>query len=115
MKKSDYLEVGINIKDAVPGNAIHPGEELREELKDRRITQKHFAEISGILPSHLNEIIKGKRKINAELALLIGITLKIDPIFWLKSQMIYELDLAKIKHKNKIIAMRKANKLAITI
>ena len=35
--------------------AVHPGETLREELKERGIKQKELAAKIGILPSHLNE------------------------------------------------------------
>ena len=45
-KKSTYLEVGVNLENIVPSSAIHPGEELKWELKERNITQKYFSEIS---------------------------------------------------------------------
>lgn len=113
MKKSDYLEVGVNINDLVPARAIHPGELLLEVLKDSRITQKRLAEMTGILPSQLNEIIKGKRGINAEMALKIGPALKMDAMLWARCQMIYELDLAKIKlkkEKSRLCKLSKASK-----
>ena len=60
--------------------------------------------------SQLNEIIKGKRGINAELAIIIGTALNMDPILWAKSQMFYELDLARIKlkeaSKSKLIGIK---------
>jgi HTH-type transcriptional regulator/antitoxin HigA len=99
MRKSDYLDVGININDAVPGRAVHPGEQLRDVIRAKRYTQKRFAEIAGIQPTHLNEIIKEKRGISAEVALKIGAALKMDAIIWAKFQMTYELDLARIKLK----------------
>lgn len=99
MRKCDYLEVGININDAVPGRAVHPGELLRDVLKAKRYTQKHFAEMVGIQPTQLNEIINEKRGISAEVALKIGAALKMDAIIWAKFQMTYELDLARIKQK----------------
>lgn len=99
MRKCDYLEIGININDAVPGRAVHPGELLRDVLKAKRYTQKHFAEIVGIQPTQLNEIINEKRGISAEVALKIGAALKMDAIIWAKFQMTYELDLARIKQK----------------
>jgi HTH-type transcriptional regulator/antitoxin HigA len=100
MNKNNYLAKGINIEKAIPSKAIHPGEELCEELKSRGISQKKFSDLTKILPSQLNEIIKGKRVINAELAIIIGTALNMDPILWAKSQMFYELDLARIKLKS---------------
>jgi HTH-type transcriptional regulator/antitoxin HigA len=99
MRKSDYLEVGINIKELVPARAVHPGELLRDVLKAKHYTQKRFAEMTGIQPTQLNEVINEKRGINAEMALKIGDALKMDAIIWAKFQMTYELDLARIKQK----------------
>ena len=113
MRKSDYLEVGINIKDLVPARAVHPGELLRDVLKAKRFTQKCFAEMTGILPSQLNEVIKEKRGISAEMAIKIGNALKMDAILWAKFQMMYELDLARIKLKkqNSIKLQTKKNRI----
>ena len=36
--------------------AVHPGETLAEELKERGIKQKELAKAIGIQPSHLNEL-----------------------------------------------------------
>jgi HTH-type transcriptional regulator/antitoxin HigA len=99
MRKSDYLEVGINIKELVPSRAVHPGELLRDVLKAKGFTQKRFAEMTGIQPTQLNEVIKEKRGMNAEMAIKIGDALKMDAIIWAKFQMTYELDLARIKQK----------------
>jgi HTH-type transcriptional regulator/antitoxin HigA len=52
----------------VPARAIHPGEVLREELRERGITQKEFAEVIGIQAACLNEFIKGKRGLTESLA-----------------------------------------------
>ena len=52
----------------VPARAIHPGEILREELQERGIKQKEFAQLIGVQPTHLNEFIKGKRNLNEDLA-----------------------------------------------
>jgi HTH-type transcriptional regulator/antitoxin HigA len=53
----------------VPARAIHPGEILREELQERNIKQKDFAQQIGVQPTHLNEFIKGKRNLNEDLAM----------------------------------------------
>ncbi len=53
----------------VPFRAIHPGEILREELKERGITQREFAKQIGVQPSHLNDFIQGRRNLNDTLAL----------------------------------------------
>ena len=53
---------------SVPARAIHPGEILREELLERGIKQKDFAQQIGMQPSHLNAFIKGKRNMSDDLA-----------------------------------------------
>ena len=111
-KKSNYLKVGVNLKDVVPTEAFHPGEFLNDELKERGLTQKSFAIMSGMLPSQLNEFIKGKRGMSAEMALKFGQVLDIDPLYWLNLQMIYELDLAKIKQQRlnkRVTKLKKAS------
>lgn len=99
-KQSTYLEKGVNINDVVPATATHPGEILSKELSARKITQLKFAELCGVQPSLLNEVIKGKRRVNADMALILEKHLNIKAEFWLKVQMHYELDMAKIKAKN---------------
>lgn len=86
-------------KNLVPGRLIHPGEILSDEIEAREISQKDFAIKLGIQPSMLNEIIKGKRGITAEHALLIGKELEMDPIIWQNLQSNYELDKEKINQK----------------
>lgn len=111
-KKSTYLKVGINLNDVVPSEAFHPGEFFSDELKERGITQKSFAQMSSILPSQLNEFIKGKRGLSAEMALKIANVLEMDPVYWLNLQMIYELDLAKIKQSKlskRVVKLKKAS------
>ena len=88
------------IKNTVPFVATHPGEILLDELKANNFSQSDFAKQIGYNKSQLNEIIKGKRNINADLALLLEKTLGIDAEYWLEAQKNYELDKARINSKN---------------
>lgn len=90
----------INKTDLVPGLATHPGEILLDELEAREISQTDFAKQIGYQKSQLNEIIKGKRNINAELALLFESALKIDADFWMNAQKNFDLDTARINKRN---------------
>lgn len=92
----------IALQQLTPAYVIHPGEMLKDELDDRSITQKEFAGLTGIQQSQLNEIIKGKRGINAEHALLIGKALQMDPSIWMNLQVNYDLDVARKKEKNQL-------------
>ena len=91
-----------SIKKLAPAIAIHPGEMLKDELDARKISQKDFAELTGIPATQLNEIIKGKRGIYADTAILIGKALKMDAALWTNMQMNFELDQASINEKTQI-------------
>lgn len=66
----------------VPARAIHPGEILREELLERGIKQKDFAQQIGMQPSHLNAFIKGKRNLNDDLAIKLERQMLIPDEVW---------------------------------
>ena len=55
----------------IPVRAIHPGEILREELQERGINQREFAQVIGVRSTHLDEFIKGKRNMNDNLAIML--------------------------------------------
>ncbi|NOU61054.1 HigA family addiction module antitoxin [Marinifilum caeruleilacunae] len=88
------------LSSLTPKYATHPGEVLLDELEANEISQAEFAKIIGFKKSQLNEIIKGKRNINADLAILLEKSLGIDAEYWLELQKNYSLDKAKIEAKN---------------
>lgn len=65
--------------ELLPYIPIHPGEMLGEELIERGIKQKDFAELIQLSSSALNEIINGKRSISADIALRLEAALGIKP------------------------------------
>lgn len=91
----------MKTSDITPAKAIHPGEILLDELEAREISQKDFAIKLGIQPTQLNEIIKGKRGITAEHAVLISKGLNMEPMIWQNLQKLYELDLEKKRQTRK--------------
>ena len=78
-----------------PFEPTHPGELIKDELEADNITQAKLAECIGVKPSLLNEIIKGKRAVNTEMALLIGAALNIPADLLLKLQSDYNMQVAK--------------------
>ena len=88
------------IDKLTPFIATHPGEVLWDEMQENDFTQIDYAKLINVKRSQLNEIIKGKRNINADLALLFETALGIDAIYWLDLQKNYDLDKAKIESKN---------------
>ncbi len=85
----------------VPARAVHPGEVLREELKERGIKQKDFARMIGMQSTHLNEFIKGKRNLNEELALKLEKALGISYKNWMNLHSGYIYDCMAIDKRSK--------------
>lgn len=54
-----------------PFIANHPDEMLKDELKEREMTQKQLAELAGIPASVISEIIHGKRSLSKTVALAL--------------------------------------------
>ena len=97
-------------KDNIPPaiRPVHPGEILREELKERKLTQKAFAEQIGTRPSHLNELIKGKTSMTIAIADKLQEALAIDSQSWINLQTQYNYDLKaqkgnEFEHYNKAL------------
>lgn len=91
----------MSTKNIIPAIATHPGTILEDEIEANGLTQIDFAKLIGLNRSQLNEIIKGKRNINADLALLLEKALGIDAEYWMEAQKNYDLDKARIEAKNK--------------
>ncbi|MBQ9865374.1 MAG: HigA family addiction module antidote protein [Bacteroidales bacterium] len=86
--------------DRITGfRAVHPGETLNEELKERGIKQKDLATRIGMKPSHLNELIKGKRSFTVDIAMTLEKELGIPYDFWMRLQYGYEHDLLVIAQR----------------
>lgn len=86
--------------ELVPAKAVHPGEILGEELKERGIKQKDFAAEIGVLPSHLNELIKGKRNVTKNIAIKLEKALDVPFLFWMNLQNSYDYDMKKIAERD---------------
>ena len=69
--------------ELIPFKATHPGFVLKDELIAREISQKEFAQCIKMQPTMLNEIIKGKRAVTAEIALILEKALDIPEDFWM--------------------------------
>ncbi|MBQ0021722.1 MAG: HigA family addiction module antidote protein [Prevotellaceae bacterium] len=69
--------------------ATHPGEVLAAELEERGITQKAFAEEIGMRPSHLSELINGKRNVTMAIADKLQEALGIEAQSWMNLQVLF--------------------------
>ena len=80
---------------------IHPGIYLKKELDKRQLKQKEFAKDIGMATSQLNEIIKGKRGISIEWAIMLEAVFGISKDYWLNLQKEYEF--AKISQDEQLM------------
>jgi antitoxin HigA-1 len=75
---------------------VHPGEILMEEfLEPMGISQYRLAKDISVPPGRINEIVHGKRSINADTALRLGRFFGMSPMFWLNLQTRYDLELTE--------------------
>lgn len=74
---------------------IHPGEHLAEILDELDVSEYHLAQAIGTPPSRIEEIVRGRHAITAEIALRLGRALGMTPESWLNLQALYDLDVAR--------------------
>lgn len=66
---------------------LGPGALLRRELKEKGLTQRQFAEEIGMRPSHISEIISGKRPLSKAMALRFQEALGVPAEKWVSLQV----------------------------
>jgi len=81
-------------ENPAPFMAVHPGMMIKPELKERGISQKVFARSIGVQPSHLSEVLNGKRALTTDLAVKIEGSLGLPAKVLLSAQAQYELETA---------------------
>ena len=75
----------------------HPGEMLREEyLPDLGLTVQTLANALGVSRQSVNELVRERRAVSAEMALRLGKLFGMTPEFWLNLQR--EVDLWDASH-----------------
>lgn len=90
----------MNNNDLTPVHATHPGELIKDELKERSMTQKMLAEQTGIKPSVLSETVNGKRAVSLNMAIALEKVLGIPADVWMNLQTQFDLDTANIAQRD---------------
>lgn len=76
---------------------IHPGEILSEEfLKPMSISQRQLASDIGLPNSHIDQVVRGERGIDADMALRLARYFGMSVEFWTGIQTHYEVELVKM-------------------
>jgi antitoxin HigA-1 len=77
--------------------AIHPGEQLADELKELDMSAAELARQLGVPTNRVTGIVNGHRAIPGDTALRLGHFFGSSPEFWLNLQTLYELRVAERK------------------
>lgn len=95
----------FSFNQAVPFEATRVGELIKDELAARGMRQSELSELTGIQKSNLNDVIKGRRSLTPEMALLLENALGISATFLMNIQTQYELDCAR--QSERVVAQAK--------
>ena len=90
----------MNKKELTPFVATHPREMIKDDWKERGMTQKQLAVETGIKPSVLSETINGKRSVSLNVAVALEKALGIPADIWMNLQTQYDLDTAHIAERD---------------
>ena len=77
--------------DRTPAQAWPPGHFIKEELKARGWYQVGLAEVMGIQPSTLSNLIRGKRPLTPKLARGLAEAFETSAQYWLNLESTYRL------------------------
>lgn len=73
---------------------IHPGDRLADLLEQLGITPYRLAKATGVPPTRIHDILRGRRSVTVDTALRLGRAFGQTPEFWLNLQRRYELEVA---------------------
>lgn len=85
-----YLNAKIEVEEIKPAGYF-----IERLLEVIQVTKKQLSEYVGYEYTNLISVMKGRRKINSELAIKLGQIFKVDPAIWLhiesKNELIQEI------------------------
>ncbi len=87
-------------ENPIPVRATHPGEILREELRERGIGQEEFAQRIDMAPFVFNDFINGRRDFDEKFAKKLENHLGIPYTIWMNLQKGYNEDLKATEDRN---------------
>ncbi|MCD6578349.1 HigA family addiction module antidote protein [bacterium] len=85
-----------------PDYAVHPGETLREKLKELNMNPKEFAIRTGKPLKTISNVLNGKSSITPEMAVKFEKVLGIPANFWMKKQANYNEYVARDNQKKEV-------------
>jgi len=82
---------------------IHPGEILREELREIGLSANAFASALGVPVNRITSILNEQRSVTADTALRLARYFGTTPEFWMNLQIAYELRRTEQKSGEQIL------------
>ena len=80
--------------------ATPPGATIREQLEDRRMSQKEFAARMDMSEKHISKLINGDVQLTPDVAVRLEMVLGVPAKFWGKLEIIYREKLIKAEAEN---------------
>lgn len=84
--------------------AIPPGETIKEQLEDRRMTQKELASRMDMTEKHICKLLNGDVQLTSDVAMRLEMVLGIPASFWNNLEAIYRERLERVKAENEMDA-----------
>jgi antitoxin HigA-1 len=103
------MKTGYSVEETtmLPSHRIanHPGQILLQEfIEPLNLTQAELARALSIPLNRVNELVRGKRGITPETALLLAEYFKNSPEFWMNLQTAHDLTRALHETRNRPVA-----------
>jgi len=101
--------------DMIPGDIIHPGEIIKDELDARDMSQQDLVDKIKMSKSEISLLLHGHRNITPTIAVLLEKAIGIDAEIWMNLQVKYDINIVRKKAKHAIsvakIPIAQKNKL----
>lgn len=83
------------MNNTTPYIATHPGELMRDEMRERGLTQRQLASLSGLTPSMVSALVNARCNVTEDIAAALEKALGIPVVMWMNLQSQYDHDLAE--------------------
>ena len=94
-----FKVIGGGGRELKPRIKLHPGHVIQQEIEARGLKKSAFAEMLGLSPSQLSELLHAKRHVSEDLALRLENVLGIDADYWMRIQTKYNLEEKRMQYK----------------
>ncbi len=83
------------MNNTTPFVATHPGDLIRDEMRERGLTQRQLASLAGLTPSVVSSLVNARSSVTEDIATALEKALSIPAVMWMNLQSQYDHDSAK--------------------